>query len=77
MKLHLGCGKKSIPGWVNVDTVSKHADLKIDIKELSDYFENSSIDEIYTCHVFEHFDKHEYKSILNHVTQSRTITGPS
>jgi len=67
MKLHLGCGKKNISGWVNIDVGSDHADMKIDIKELSDYFDNNSIDEIYICHVFEHFDRHEYVSILKSI----------
>ena len=67
MKLHLGCGKKNILGWTNIDAFSEHADMKIDIKNLSDHFNNNSIDEVYACHVFEHFGRHEYSNIFKSI----------
>lgn len=66
MKLHLGCGKKIIPGWTNCDVqpyegveiVSSFEDLT-----LSDF----SCDEVYMCHMLEHFGRHEVRSVLEKV----------
>lgn len=54
-KLHLGCGDINLPGWINIDfNKSSATDLVEDISELSS-FEENSVDEIYACHVLEHF----------------------
>lgn len=63
MKLHLGCGKTYLSGYVNVDyPPTEHAveadiraDLYADIKTLS--YPPSSIEEIRLHHVFEHFTR--------------------
>lgn len=64
-KLHLGCGKKSIPGYLNVD-IQKYdnVDIVADIKDLP--FEESSIDEIYSCAAIEHFGRNEWTSVVSH-----------
>lgn len=53
-KVNLGCGKKPLDGYVNVDFYEKsHADVVADItKGLP--FENSEIDEVFADQVFEH-----------------------
>lgn len=54
-KLHLGCGDIKLSGWINIDfNKSQATDLVDDISELSSFSQNS-IDEIYACHVLEHF----------------------
>ena len=63
MKLHLGCGKTYLDGYVNIDYPSTehaveadvHADLYADIRKLS--YPPSSIEEIRLHHVFEHFTR--------------------
>ena len=63
MKLHLGCGQRYLPGYVNIDfadsahTVQEKsiADLLADILELQ--YASDSIEEIRLHHVFEHFPR--------------------
>jgi len=64
MKLHLGCGTKIIKNYINID-IRENLDCDIvdDIKTLSQ-FNLSSVDEIYACHVLEHFSRHEYITVL-------------
>ncbi len=65
LKVHLGSGEINLQGWVNVDARDfSHIHLKskdLKLKEFSD----SSIDEIYLCHVLEHI---EFKRIYNTIS---------
>jgi len=62
-KLHLGCGRKYLEGYINIDcpvmnqTVQTDlfADEYVDITVLK--YEDNSIDEIRLHHVFEHFSR--------------------
>jgi ubiquinone/menaquinone biosynthesis C-methylase UbiE len=64
VKLHLGCGLKKIEGYVNVDIRPEvNPDVIDNIHELSN-ISNNSVDEIYACHVLEHFGRHEYIGVL-------------
>ena len=64
LKLHLGCGDVKIPGYINVDSRSTEStDLVHDITNL-DIFEKETVDEIYACHVLEHFGRFDVKDIL-------------
>lgn len=58
MKLHLGCGKLKLEGFINIDILSNVSDLKMDFTNLS-IFNSSNIDEIYICHALEHFKRRE------------------
>lgn len=59
MKLHLGCGKRNIPGFINVDMARfPHIHHRRPINDLS-IFKNNSVDLIYCCHAFEYFDRLE------------------
>ncbi len=63
MKLHLGCGQKHIPGFVNVDIQKlPGVDLVSDIAVLP--FEKNSVDLIYSCANLEHFSRHEWVDVL-------------
>lgn len=64
MKLHLGCGKKFIPGYVHIDIIPyDHIDHVSSIDNLS-FIKNNSVDVIYTCHVLEHFKRNQTKKVL-------------
>lgn len=64
MKLHIGCGNKYLDGYKHVDVYKyKHIDFTTDAKDLSMILDNE-VDEIYACHVLEHFHKDEIKIVL-------------
>jgi len=70
MKLHLGCGRQYLDGYVNIDFPLNHqtvqedlkADRYADIRTLS--FPQNSIKEIRLHHVFEHFTRHVALALL-------------
>jgi len=68
MKMHLGCGKRKIAGWTNIDVDQENKpDIVADCLckffwSLSDHYE--PIEAIYACHVLEHCGRHEYKAVL-------------
>lgn len=63
-KLHLGCGNRIIPGWINVDINSENQMvIKDDVANLIT-IEDDSIDLIYASHILEHFGRHEVEGIL-------------
>lgn len=54
LKLHLACGPKVKPGWLNID-LRKEADLALDLREGLPFSDNScSI--VYSEHFLEHID---------------------
>ena len=57
-RLHLGCGKKIIPGWINLDVVAgEGVDVVADLDRCADVplsFEADSIDEFIGSHLLEH-----------------------
>ena len=64
LKLHLGCGKLHIPGFVHVDLADfPHIDHRHDIRQLPMFSDNSA-NLIYVCHAFEYFDRFEAPVIL-------------
>lgn len=55
MKLNLGCGRKRIEGWVNVDKhASLHPDQVVDLERFPWPWPDSSADEVLLSHVLEH-----------------------
>jgi predicted SAM-dependent methyltransferase len=56
VNLHLGCGKRYIPGFIHVDLDTfPHIDYQRDIADLT-VFKDCSADLIYCCHALEYFD---------------------
>lgn len=70
LRLHLGCGQNHFEGYINIDyPPSEHtvqtkaaADFFADITTLS--FPSSSVNEIRSHHVFEHFDRSTALALL-------------
>ena len=64
MKLHLGSGKRYIPGFIHID-INKfpHTDYVHDIRKLS-MIKNNSVELIYFSHGIEYFDRIEPPVIL-------------
>lgn len=64
LKLHLGCGHIALAGFCNVDALTTGAqDVVDDIRTLA-RFPESCAQEIYACHVLEHFAHDEIVPIL-------------
>lgn len=64
MKLHLGCGKRYIPGFVHVDLDDfPHIDYQHDARSLP-MFEDNTAALVYACHVIEYFDRIEVLDVL-------------
>lgn len=64
LKLHLGCGEKLLPNYVNIDRRDlPGVDRVDDIGTLAEY-EPNSVEEIFCCHALDHFTRWEYKPVL-------------
>lgn len=64
MKLHLGCDKRFIPGFVHVDLADyPHIDHRHDIRSLP-MIADGSADLVYACHALEYFDRVEVLDVL-------------
>lgn len=64
IKLHLGCGKRIMKGWVNTDlSYTDGVDLQLNFLEPLP-FDNESVSMIYSEHVLEHFEKNDAAAIL-------------
>lgn len=54
IKLHLGCGKRELPGWVHIDGADFPHIASHDVTKLP--YEDNSVDEIYSAHLINYFD---------------------
>lgn len=64
IKLHLGCGKRHIPGFVHVDLADfPHVDHRQAIDRLP-HLADGSVELIYCCHAFEYLDRVEARAAL-------------
>ena len=57
MKLHIGCGKRIINGWVNIDIDPANKPDVIDNVGRLNTVDDGSADIIYASHVLEHFKR--------------------
>lgn len=75
IKLHLGCGKRFLPGYLHVDINNfNHIDYISDVGDLS-FFQDSTVDEIYASHVLEYYDLVEVKKVLNEWKRVLKVNG--
>lgn len=64
IKLHIGCGKKYIPGFIHIDVRKlPHIDYVTSADRL-DMFKNNSVNLVYACHVLEHFKRNQIENVL-------------
>jgi predicted SAM-dependent methyltransferase len=64
LKLHLGCGKRCLPGFVHVDLADfPHIEHRRAVDRL-DIFEDGAAELIYASHVLEYFDRQEAPRLL-------------
>ena len=64
MKLHLGCGRRQIPGMVHVDLQDyPHIDHCCSVQNLS-FAADNSCELVYASHVLEHFGRYQFMSVL-------------
>lgn len=65
MKLHLGCGKRFLTGFTHVDIADfPHIEHRSSVNKL-DFIENEKVDEIYSSHTLEYFDRFQITEVLN------------
>ena len=73
LKLHVGCGKRFIPGFVHIDQVRfPHVDHVQDIRRLPNFADRTA-SLIYACQVIEYFDREEVIDVL---TDWRRVLAP-
>ena len=64
MKLHLGCGKRYLEGFLHIDIADfDHIDYKSSVDRLP-MIDDNSVDLIYASHVIEYFDPIEVVEVL-------------
>lgn len=54
-RLHIGCGDKPLPGWVNIDRVARAPGVTTDLDVTDLPYADASVDAVLAEHVFEHF----------------------
>ncbi|MBV8093526.1 MAG: hypothetical protein JOY71_14855 [Acetobacteraceae bacterium] len=59
VRLHIGCGTKVLPGWINIDRAARAPGVVTGIDPASLPWSNGSVHEILAEHVFEHFSFEE------------------
>lgn len=64
LKLNLGCWKRNLPGFVNVDICNMpHIHYQRNVDDLS-VFEDGEAELIYASHIFEYFDRDKGAEVL-------------
>lgn len=68
-RLHLGSGSIILPGFINVDMLSiPGVALQCDLSRILP-FRTGSVDEVYLCHVLEHFATEKVPEILSELAR--------
>ena len=65
-KLEIGCGNKLTKGFTGIDRRDCGQEIIWDVRNGLP-FPDESIDEIYSCHVMEHFDNEESEELLREI----------
>ena len=63
-KLHVGCGRVYIPGFLHIDIQpAPHIDMVAEADNLEEIADDT-VELLYACHILEHFDRWHYKRAL-------------
>jgi predicted SAM-dependent methyltransferase len=54
LRLHIGCGERLLPGWVNADRVARVPGVRVDLDLTALPYSDGSVEEILAEHVLEH-----------------------
>jgi len=73
MKMHLGCGRHILDGYINIDAQHEKAQIKWDRLDGIPGAQPETIDEILIVHVFEHLWPDE---VLPHIRYWHTLLKP-
>ena len=57
LKLHIGCGRTRLNGFVNIDAID-NVDLTLDVDSAALPFPDSSVDFVFSFHAMEHFNNY-------------------
>ncbi len=63
LRLHIGCGKRLLPGWINVDRVARAPGVRTDLDLAALPYPDNSVEEILAEHVLEHLSFAEEASV--------------
>ena len=64
LKLHVGCGRRLLPGFVHIDLADySHIDWQKDVRDLS-FLGDESAELLYASHVIEYFDRTQAQEVL-------------
>jgi predicted SAM-dependent methyltransferase len=67
LKLHLGCGSRVTPGWVNVDSYEQPGlDLRWDLRDALPV-DAGAADLVYSEHVLEHLDFDDARALIRDI----------
>lgn len=65
-KLHLGCGNKSLKGYINIDvSTNSTADMVFDIRNIDKFFKKDTIVEILTIHTISYLRLFDTRHFLS------------
>jgi SAM-dependent methyltransferase len=63
-QLHLGCGRRHIPGFYHIDIMpAPHVDRVANVDQL-DFIADNTVELVYACHVLEHFGRWQQQAVL-------------
>lgn len=74
MKLHLGCGKRKIHGWVNVDLDPSNQPDVVDNAETLNEIKDGSVEVLYASHILEHLKRINTLKVLQ-LWHSKLMSG--
>ena len=69
--VHIGCGKKNSPEFINVDArpLAHIHIITDDITSLPD-FDDGTVDLVYMCHILEHIKRKDLKNVLSEMKRA-------